>query len=266
MTEELSEERQPQNGEMNSVEESRNESEQDLEQRDVGAKKEDLDDKHQDTETEDPEEGYDDTDYLPDFIQEWLDDPPILPNESKDAFAQLFESFEFDYKQRPKTDLEYLSTFQATIAAWELMRYERMKAAIVTNERRSAVESLHRRCAADPATQDECNDIRKSARDGETKYFTNPEYRKKFAAKLEQAGFGRNAVEAAAFLRALPSLATIDRLIKSAEKRLADCLKRLDAAYAARDPEQPMPRSMAASRTDKKMQAMNGLGEADSGK
>jgi hypothetical protein len=123
-----------------------------------------------------------------------------------------------------------------------------MKVAIVTNERRSAVESLHRRCSADPSTQDECNEIRKSAHDGGRMYFTDPHYRKKFREKLEGAGFGPNAVEGAAFLRALPSLTTIDRLIKSAEKRLADCLKKLDAAYATRDREQPMPRSMAASR------------------
>jgi hypothetical protein len=272
MTEELSEERQPQNGGMNAGEESQNESEQDLEQRDVGAKKEDPSDNDQDTETEDPDEGYDDTDYCPDFIHEWLQNPPILPGENGGAFEQLFESFELNYKQRPKTDLEYLLTIQATIATWELMRYERMKVAIVTNERRSAVESLHRRCSADPSTQDKCNEIRKSAHDGGRTYFADPGYRKKFRVKLEDAGFGPNAVEGTAFLRALPSLTTIDRLIKSAEKRLADCLKKLDAAYATRDPEQPMPRSMAARRMDdlqqqriEKMKANNGLREADSG-
>jgi hypothetical protein len=263
MTEELSEERQPQEVGMNAGEESQNERKQDLEQRD-----EDLDD----TETEDPDEGCDDTDYIPDSIREWLDNPPILPGESKYAFVRLFESFEFDYKQRPKTDMEYFWTRQATMAAWELMRCDSMKVAIVTNERRPAVESLHRRYSADPSTQDECNALRKSARDGGMMYFTDPEYREKFRVKLERAGFGPNAVEGAAFLRALPSLTEIDRLIKSAAKTLADCLKRLDEAYASRDPEQPMPRSMAAGRTDdlrqrriEKMKANNGHREADSG-
>jgi hypothetical protein len=77
-------------------------------------------------ELDDTEEIYDDNDYIPDFIQELVDDPPILAGESKDGFARLFESFEMDYTQRPKTDLEYFWTYRATVATWEVMRYEHM--------------------------------------------------------------------------------------------------------------------------------------------
>lgn len=226
---------------------SQNESMQDPAPPEIGAKEANSADMHQ-VNAQSEEEGYDDADYIPDFVQELIDNPPILPGESENAFIQLFESFVYDYKQRPKTDFEYILTYQATVAAWELMRLERLKVAIVMTERRPAAESLHRRSAADPSTQEESNDIRKSARKGGMMYFTDPDYRKKFGEKLERAGFGTNAVEAAAFVRALGSLTAIDRLIKSAEKRLADCLKRLDAAYAGRDPEQPMRRSIAASR------------------
>jgi hypothetical protein len=251
MTVEQSERRQVGDAIADESGESHNESQQDLVRPVIGAKEGDSADMDQDNaEPEDSNEGYDDAEYIPDFVQEWLDNPPILPGESKDAFVEMFESFEFGYKQRPKTDFEYMLTFQATVAAWELVRFERLKVAIIMNERRSAVESLHRRCAADPSSQDECNDIKKSARNGGMTYFTDPVYRKKFAVKLERAGFASNAVEAAALLRALGPLGSIDRLIKSAEKRLADCLKRLDAGYAARDPEQSMPRSLAASRTE----------------
>jgi hypothetical protein len=174
------------------------------------------------------------TDCIPSFITEMLENPPILPGECKHSFRVMFESFDLTYKERPKTEADYFCTFQATVAGWELMRYELMKVAIITNERPPAVESLHRRCAADPSTKGELSDLRKSAREGGMMYFTDPNYRKKFTAKLERAGFGPSAVEGAAFLRALPSLATIDRLIKSAEKRLADCQKKLEAANKAR--------------------------------
>jgi hypothetical protein len=215
----------------------------------------------------------DEFDYMPDFIHEILQNPPILPSESRSSFEHLFESFEFGYSQRPKTDLEYFWTMQATISAWELMRYDRMKVAIVSNERRPAVELLHRKYATEPSTKHQPNEEWRSARDGGMKYFTDPDYRTKFAAKLERAGFAPNAVESQAFLRALPSLATLDRLIKSAEKRLAECFKKLDAAYATRDPEDPMPRSPAALRMDDlarrnsekmKQARLNGHGKADS--
>jgi hypothetical protein len=199
---------------------------------------------------QDAEDEFDDRDYIPDFIYEILQNPPILPNECHSSFEYLFESFEYGYSQRPKTDLEYFWTMQATISAWELMRYDRMKVAIVSNERRPAVESLHRKYATEPSAKQQPNEEWRSVRDGGMKYFTDPEYRTKFAAKLEQAGFGPNAVENQAFLRALPSLAALDRLIKSAEKRLAECFRKLEAAYATRDPEDPMPRSLAAQRTD----------------
>jgi hypothetical protein len=200
------------------------------------------------TQDDDPVEIYDDTDYIPDFIQEMIDDPPIFPGESKDGFVGLFESFEFGYRQRPKTDLEYLWTFQAAVAAWETMRYERIKAAIVASERRMAVETLHRQISSETITNKEFIAMRNSARENTRLFFADPIYRKKFAEQLELAGFGARAIDAAAFGRAITSLATIDRLIKSAEKRLADCLKKLDLAYSTRDPEDEMPRSLAAKR------------------
>ncbi|WP_338699173.1 hypothetical protein V5279_16805 [Bradyrhizobium sp. 26S5] len=206
----------------------------------------------------DPDEGWDDTDYTPDFIEDLLDDPPILPNEDKDKFNQLFESFEQN-QQRPKTDFEYLLTFQATIAAWELMRYEGLKIAIIAKERPGAVKALYRRYAVDKVAQSEVDQSTLSARNDAMRHFVDPEYQKVFMQKLECDGFGRSAVDAEAFGRALNSLSAIDLLIQSAEKRLADCLKRLEEAYRGRDPEQPMPRSMAARRADDRRRKRYGL-------
>ena len=99
----------------------------------------------QEKEAQHDEEQVDDNDYTPDFIQGALKKPPILPGESADAFEALFESYEFSYNQRPKTDSEYLLVLQATTATCALMRYGRMKVAIEGNQRRAAAESLHRR-------------------------------------------------------------------------------------------------------------------------
>ena len=56
----------------------------------------------EETETED-EEGFDDTDYTPRFINRLLENPPLLPNESRDEFWQVFEDFE-------STDLGHAKT------------------------------------------------------------------------------------------------------------------------------------------------------------
>jgi hypothetical protein len=211
-----------------------------------------LDDEQKgEQEQQNGEEGYDDADYMPDFIEAVLENPPILPHESKDDFVELFESFEMDYWQRPKTDVEYTWTLQATIARWELLRYERMKVAIIAVQQRSAVEALHRQAYGfKPASKKERHDLRNSAREGSMRFYSEPDYKEEFTKTLERIGFGRHAAEAASFLRALPSLAVVDRLINSTQKRLNNALKNLDAAYATRDREDPMPRSSAALRSD----------------
>jgi hypothetical protein len=160
----------------------------------------------------------------------------------------MFETFEFRDDFRPKTDYEYMLTLQATIATWELLRYERVKVAILQSLQRSAVEKFHRRMKNLPSTQQDVAEITKSAQKGTHAYFADREYRKHFAAELERNGYGSKAVEGDAYMRSLPSLAAVDRLIRSAEKRFANSMKILDAAYATRDPQKPMPRSEAARR------------------
>lgn len=193
-------------------------------------------------------DGYDETDYIPDFILDVVSNPPILEGESADAFEALFESIEYSGDHRPKSDYEYILVLQMTTASFELLRYDRMKAAIQMNSQRVVVDTLHRRLKEMPSTKDDVEKIAQSARKGTVAYFTDPEYRKSFAETLKRNGYGPHSVEGDAFLRSLPSLATIDRLIASTEKRLATCKTKLDAAYALRKPQQPMPISYSASR------------------
>ena len=66
------------------------------------------------------------------------------------------------------------------------------------------------------------------------KYYTDTAYKKKSDQKFAAAGYGSDAVDGEAFLRSLPSLASIERLIASAEKRLFNFIKELEARYSAR--------------------------------
>lgn len=195
-------------------------------------------------------EVYDDFNYTPDFIVEWLEDPPILPSECKTEFMLFFHSFEDGnrYGHRPKTDIEFFYLSRAVTAAWELLRYERIKVALIDSERRAAVELLHRKLLNISAQAKTLSEVKKRAREETRLYFTNSDYRKQFAARLEQAGMSTRAIDAAAYAGSLPSISTVDRLIRSAERRLSDSLKKLELAYATRGPEEPMPRSEAAGR------------------
>jgi hypothetical protein len=198
------------------------------------------------------EEGVDDNDYIPDFIQKLIDNPPLLPGESEVHFLQMFESFEFASNGRPKTDAEYILVYQATMVTWDLMRLERMKVKILTYQGRFAAENIYRKTSDNLGTEGEAKEAATPARKWAQHYFADPEFRKAYAAKLEAAGYGAGAIEAEAFLRSLHSLGQIERLVAALEKRLLNILKKLDACYASRDPEMKIPRSVAASRADKK--------------
>jgi hypothetical protein len=198
------------------------------------------------------EEHLDDSDYEPDFVKNLRKNPPLLGNECQVDFEMIFESYEFTHSGRAKTDAEYLLVYQASVLTMQLIRYERMKVAIVSNQRPPAAESLFRRTHDKKAeSKDELSEARATARESSSMYFADPEYRKKLASKLEKAGYSSEAVDAEAFLRALHPLATIDRLIASAEKRLMTIIKKLEGCYASRDPEMKMSQSIAAGRAGK---------------
>src|SRR5262249_24450948 len=73
------------------------------------------------------DEDFDENDYSPNFIKRLIDDPPVLPHESKDEFVQVFESYEFRPNGRPKTDLEYMLVYEATTVTFELLQLERIR-------------------------------------------------------------------------------------------------------------------------------------------
>jgi hypothetical protein len=199
----------------------------------------------------DEEEGFDDGDYSPAFIEELVRNPPLLPGERQNDFELVFESYEFGANGRPKSGSEYLLVYQATTITWELMRLDRMKIKILAYQNRHAAEVVYRRTFENLPAEGESEDIKTSARKWGRRYFADPEFRKAYAAKLEAAGYGAGAIEAEAFLRALPSLATIDRQIGALERRLLNILKRLDVCYAARHPEAKVTRRPITTRPER---------------
>ena len=78
----------------------------------------------------------------PPFIVEMLHNPPILPHESKEGFFEIYQSYEMMEEGDAFTPAEYMLAFRATVLTFELIRYERMKIAILRNQHRPATEPL----------------------------------------------------------------------------------------------------------------------------
>ena len=164
--------------------------------------------------------------YPESVLDRLLASPPILPHENAKAFADLFD--EFVKYASPETTRDLLEVFQVTVLNWEILRYCEMKASIMRNNRRAAVERLIRVTHDGAAMKGAEAAVRADSAQKTKQWFADPAHRATMRKTFEAAGYAPNAVEAEAFERALPSLASIERLLASAEKRLAALLKDIE--------------------------------------
>src|SRR5258708_23860093 len=161
----------------------------------------------------------------PDVIQRLLDMPPILPTEYIDDFLDIFESFEDAIS--PQNVLDYLLLFDITVLTFEVIRYRRLRIAILKHTELIVVEGFFRRTHDAAALAGVSKVVAIEASQKARKYRSDPAFRKTADKSFEDAGFGHDTVEAEAFSRALSEISTIERLIVSAQRRLNAFLKEL---------------------------------------
>ena len=170
--------------------------------------------------------------YPLDILKRLLDSPQLLPHENSKEFLQLFDSLE-EYG-KPQSSRDYLAVYQSTVLTWDVLRYQNMKIGVLRSHQRPALESLLRKTQARTASKGLAEGVAKSeARQLAAPWFKDPTSRPAMMKALEDAGYPPNALEVEAFQLALPALATIERLIVSAQKRLNLFLEDLERTSKA---------------------------------
>jgi hypothetical protein len=162
-----------------------------------------------------------------------LDTPELLPHENAEEFVELFNSLE-DYG-KPQNTRDYLAVHQATVLTWDILRYQTMKIGVLRSHHRPALESL---VLKTQVTRPIVNALSESAAKMEVQrlvapWFNDPACRPNMTQTIENAGYPPDALEVEAFTLALPALATIERLIASAQKRLNVFLDDLERSSKA---------------------------------
>lgn len=176
---------------------------------------------------------------LPLFVRTWLKNPPLLPGESRSDLVEIFGSYELTHAGKAKTNAEYWMVCRATTLTLEIMRYERMKVAIMRLKERPAVESMLRKTHPGAAMADAAAGVQAMCHLDADKYYADPKQKEKSSKDFESAGFGPHAVEGEAFILSLPSLATLESMIASKEKRLRNISIDLEARYLTRAKNRP---------------------------
>lgn len=166
---------------------------------------------------------------IPETIRELLSHPPVLPHENEDSFFALFDSF-LDYA-KPENIIEYHLVYTATVCKWEADRYRFMVVAVTTNHQQAGLTSLFEQI--DESGYGKIGKIGASikARKNAIKCFTDSNYREEVYVDFENRGY---IPDGQPFLLSLPALATIERLLGSAEKRYVATLKELEKRMASR--------------------------------
>lgn len=173
--------------------------------------------------------------YPLDMLKRLRGSPQLLPNENAKELIQLFDSFE-DYG-KPQSVRDYMSVHQATVLTWDILRYQEMKIGVLRSHQRPALESLLSEIQVCKMPKKGIGEaiVQSEARELAAPWFKDPASRPAMMKMIEDAGYPPNALDVEAFQLALPALATIERLIVSAQKRLnvfLDDLERTSKASA----------------------------------
>jgi hypothetical protein len=172
--------------------------------------------------------------YPLDILKRLLESPQLLPHENAKEFIQLFDRLE-DYG-KPQGARDYMAVYQSTVLTWDVLRYQDMKVGVLRSHQRPALESLLRKIQVRTGTKGIAGSVAQSeARQLAAPWFKDPASRPAMMKVIKDAGYPPNALEVEAFQLALPALATIERLIVSAQKRLnlfLDDLERTSKASA----------------------------------
>jgi hypothetical protein len=171
--------------------------------------------------------------YPLEIIKRLLDTPQLLPHESSKEFLQLFASFE-NYG-KPQNSRDYLAVHQATVLTWDILRCQNMKVGVLRSHQRPALESLLRKIKVRPASRKGISETsaQSEARELAAPWFKDPASRPAMMKVIEMAGYPPDAIEVEAFQLALPTLAPIERLIVSAQRRLDRYLEDLERTSKA---------------------------------
>jgi hypothetical protein len=184
-------------------------------------------------------------DGLPKTIEDLLNDPPLLAHEHEQPFLEMFESFMAYAK--PDNIIEYHLVYTATVCKWEIRRYGFMAVAVTTNQQQAGLASLFKQTSEAGLGKLAQHLVSVEAAKKAMKCCLDSDYREKAYVDFEDRGY---IPDGQAYLLSLPALATIERLLASAEKRYAATMKELEKRMASRAAK-PVTNDLKVKKTER---------------
>jgi hypothetical protein len=150
--------------------------------------------------------------------------PPLLPGESEDDYYNLFDLMADEIA--PTTNIEWFAVADVVDMLWDITRLRGWKHAILTVSRRDAVVTALARTHPYYVPNGRPPKVAWAAREAQ-QWRTDPAQREVLEARIVEAGYNDDALNAGAMIEAQVPLATIDRLLCSARGQLNTTLKEI---------------------------------------
>jgi hypothetical protein len=150
--------------------------------------------------------------------------PPLLPGELMDDFYRLFDIMADEIA--PTTSMEWFAVADVVDLLWDITRFRVWKHAILAVSRRDAVVMALTRTHPYYVPNARPPKISLAGQEAQ-QWRTDPAKRAVLEARIAEAGYDDDALNAGAMIEAQVPLATIDRLLCSARGQLNTTLKEI---------------------------------------
>ena len=150
--------------------------------------------------------------------------PPLLPDENEDDWYDLFDAMTQEIA--PTTNLEWFAVADVVDILWDMSRLRLWKHAILVIGRHRALEEALMRTQNTTTPSNHPMRIALTKQEAE-EWRTNPEKKAVLKARLDEADYDVDGLNAGALVEALVPLAAIDRFLCSARGQLNATLKEL---------------------------------------
>ena len=161
---------------------------------------------------------------VPSDIQDLLGKPPLLKHENKDHYLALMRRLAST--TRPDDFIEWLWVRDVADLTWEIIRWRRLKVALMDSGRQRAIEHFVRQVSAPGpmVSVDAASDAAILAE----KWFTEPKSKKQVDQLLAKHELDAESIAAQAFAQARADLETAEKLLAACEIRRNDALNAIE--------------------------------------
>jgi hypothetical protein len=163
--------------------------------------------------------------FIPNDIQPFFDNPPILNSENPKLYWELVKKLQIAIN--PQNVIEWMWLKDAADYGWEAFRLQRMKATTIDIAKKQAVQTVLRRLLPNLQKQRGA-DVADKVFELTKGWFTDAAAKAEVETVLKIHGLKNDAIEAEAFIESIDKLQAIDELLGIATVRRDASLREIE--------------------------------------